>query len=399
MKQERLRNIASFINGAAFKPEDWNDKGLKIIRIQNLTNPNKPYNKTLRKVDDKYIVKKGDVLVSWSATIDVFTWENDEEALLNQHIFKVIFDFSKVEKRYFIFALKQTIDELTKFAHGSTMKHVVKKDFDNHQIFLPSLQDQIRIAEILTQAESLIVQRKESITLLDELLKSTFLEMFGSVLNNLKKFNIVKIEDISTAIKDGPHTSPKYTEGGIPILSTRNIRPGKVSFEDVKYVSLETYTFLTRNFKPSINDVIVTKGGTTGFAKVVDFDFPFCIWVHLAIIRPNIRINPIYLEHFINSDYGYFQTQKYTRGIANRDLGLTRIAKIELLLPPLALQNKFATIVEKVEVLKSEYQASFTELENMYGVLSQKAFKGEMKVNEYSNNEKLGMVAEKKAEY
>lgn len=380
MKLERLGNIATFINGAAFKPEDWNNEGLKIIRIQNLTNPDKPYNKTLRKVDDKYIVKNGDVLVSWSATIDVFIWKEEEDALLNQHIFKVVFDFSKVEKQYFIFALKQTIDELTKFAHGSTMKHVVKKDFDNHKILLPTLQNQTRIAEILIQAKNLITQRKESIILLDELLKSTFLEMFGSVLNNIKKFKVVKIEEISTAIKDGPHTSPQYVEEGIPILSTRNIRPGKVLFDDVKYVSSETYTFLTRNFKPSKNDVLVTKGGTTGFAKVVDFDFPFCIWVHLAIIRPNSKINPIYLEHFINSDYGYFQTQKYTRGIANRDLGLTRIAKIELLLPPLELQMQFATLVKKVEVLKNQYEASLKELENMYGVLNQKAFKGELNI-------------------
>jgi type I restriction enzyme S subunit len=140
------------------------------------------------------------------------------------------------------------------------------------------------------------------------------------------------------------------------------------------------YRELTKRFKPQRNDVLVTKGGTTGFAKVVDFDFPFCIWVHIAAIRPSKKIIPIYLEHYINSDYGYYQTQKNTKGAANRDLGLKKIAKIEIPLPPLELQNQFAQIIEKTEALKTQYYQSLQELENLYGSLSQKAFRGELNI-------------------
>jgi type I restriction enzyme S subunit len=81
-------DTGSYINGMAFKPTDWEQDGRPIIRIQNLTDPNKPLNRTTRQVEGRYIVCPGDLLVSWSATLDAFIWDR-EEAVLNQHIFKV----------------------------------------------------------------------------------------------------------------------------------------------------------------------------------------------------------------------------------------------------------------------------------------------------------------------
>nr|WP_315174509.1 restriction endonuclease subunit S [uncultured Flavobacterium sp.] len=408
MKHERLGNIATFINGAAFKPEDWNNEGLKIIRIQNLTNPNKPYNKTLRKVDDKYIVKKGDVLVSWSATIDVFIWEEDDDALLNQHIFKVVFDFSKVEKRYFIFALKQTIDELTKFAHGSTMKHVIKRDFDNHKILLPSLQDQIRIANILSKAENLINQRKESIALLDELLKSTFLEMFGDPLSNPKKFPIRKLNEFYISPKEGTKCGPfgsalkkdEYKSEGIPVWVMDNIsKNGEFIEKNSLWVDLNKFNGL-KSYSVINNDVIISRAGTVGKMCVVKTNQKFSL-ISTNLIRVRFGENLLPL-HFVSlMKYSIERIAKLRTGaegtFTHMNTGI--LDNIIFPYPPLELQNQFATIVEKVETLKTEYQSSLKELENMYGVLSQKAFKGELKVKEYTNKEVLGMVAETKGGY
>lgn len=248
------------------------------------------------------------------------------------------------------------------------------------KIPIPSITSQIQIATLLSKAEKLIEQRKQCISLLTEFLKSTFLEMFGDAKQNKKGFPICTIEQVSSEIKDGPHVSPKYSEMGIPIFSSRNIKPGELIMDEIKYVSEEMYMDLTKRFRPKINDVLITKGGTTGYAKVVDFDFPFCIWVHIAAIRPTQKIIPLYLEYFINSDYGYYQTQKYTKGAANRDLGLKKIAKIELPLPPIELQCQFAEIAENTIALKALYQSSLHELENLYGSLSQKAFNGKLEL-------------------
>ena len=93
------------------------------------------------------------------------------------------------------------------------------------------------------------------------------------------------------------------------ILSTRNVRPGELVLEDVKYVSQDTFEELTRIFRPQKGDVLVTKGGTTGYAKAVDFDWAFCVWVHIAVLRPISEIDPFYLEGAMNSDYCYKQSQ------------------------------------------------------------------------------------------
>ena len=116
-----LGEVAQFINGAAFKPEDWGDSGFPIIRIQNLTDESKPFNRTTRTVAEKLQVHPGDLLVSWSATLGVFTWKRPEIGLLNQHIFRVIPDESKVDKAYLRLALSGALSAMQKHLHGATM--------------------------------------------------------------------------------------------------------------------------------------------------------------------------------------------------------------------------------------------------------------------------------------
>src|SRR5579875_1563237 len=87
----KLRDVARYINGYAFKPSDWNTEGLPIIRIQNLNDPSKPFNYFTGKIPEKYCVHDGDILISWSASLGTYMWRG-EDAWLNQHIFKAIVD-------------------------------------------------------------------------------------------------------------------------------------------------------------------------------------------------------------------------------------------------------------------------------------------------------------------
>ena len=142
-----------YINGVAFRPSDWTGEGLPIIRIQNLTDSSKPLNRTRRKVDDIYQVEPGDLLVSWSATLDAFIWDR-EPALLNQHIFKVVPNSSVVTKRFLFYLLRLAIADMIKseHLHGSTMKHINRGPFLAHSVPIPPLEEQRRIvAEIEKQ--------------------------------------------------------------------------------------------------------------------------------------------------------------------------------------------------------------------------------------------------------
>lgn len=145
-----IRDTGEYINGLAFRESDWGDEGLPIIRIQNLTVPSKPFNRTSRQVDPVYIVHRGDILLSWSATLDAFTWRG-ETGVLNQHIFKVVPDNRLVHSPYLYHLLRHAIDLLKQSSHlhGSTMKHINRGPFLSFQVPLAPLAEQRRIvAEI-----------------------------------------------------------------------------------------------------------------------------------------------------------------------------------------------------------------------------------------------------------
>ena len=147
-----LGKMASFINGSAFKPDEWSNNGLPIVRIQNLTQDDAAYNYYDGDTTKKVIIDNGDILVSWSATLGVFPWSKGK-ALLNQHIFKVLFDKLDVNKEFFIYTVRVALDKMSEVAHGSTMRHVVKKDFDGTIVANPSVSEQERFATIAEQAD------------------------------------------------------------------------------------------------------------------------------------------------------------------------------------------------------------------------------------------------------
>ncbi len=261
---------------------------------------------------------------------------------------------------------------------GGSLLRADPQQVAKFSINLPPLDQQKKIADILDAADAYRQKTKALIAKYDELIQSLFLDMFGDISCNIK-FEIGVVGDLVTIVRDGPHVSPQYSESGIPILSTRNIRPFQLVMDEVKYVSEDMFQELTKKFKPKRGDLLLTKGGTTGFAKVVDWDWDFCIWVHLAALRINtIKAHPKYLEAALNSHFGYQQSQRYTRGIANKDLGLQRMIKIELPIPPLEIQNQFAERVQAIEEQKAQAQAGLEKAEELFNSLLQRAFKGEL---------------------
>ena len=158
----------------------------------------------------------------------------------------------------------------------------------------------------------------------------------------------VRLGEIVLGVSDGPHYSPQYLNSGIPFISTRNIASGILDFSSAKYISKELHEELCQRCKPKKWDVLYSKGGTTGIAAVNDSDIEFNVWVHVAVLSMGSFVYPYYLAMALNSPHCYELSQLYTHGTSNRDLGLTRMVKITLPLPPLAEQKR---IVAKLEEL------------------------------------------------
>ena len=175
---KKLGTIATCINGYAFKPDDWGKEGLPIIRIQNLTGSGEGFNYYDGEYPEKVEVNEGDVLISWSASLGVYLW-NQGKAVLNQHIFKVDFDKLPIDKYFFMYAVQQKLDEMGSKAHGSTMRHIVKKDFDNTRIAYPSIDKQIVFSDFVRQSDKSKFEAEKALEELNATYKKIILENLG----------------------------------------------------------------------------------------------------------------------------------------------------------------------------------------------------------------------------
>lgn len=244
---------------------------------------------------------------------------------------------------------------------------------------LPSLQEQKRIADILDRAETLRAKRRAVLAQLDELTQSIFVDIFGDPLKNPKEWHQAKLGDVIFSASDGPHVSPTYTEAGIPFISTRHVRAGEIIWEDLKFISQEEAEIQWEKCKPERGDILYTKGGTTGLAATVQTDQPFAIWVHVSLLKPDPqKVDSRWLESMLNNEFCYRQSQVLTHGIANRDLGLTRMVKIKMFLPPLSLQREFTRRVAALQKLKTQNKNSLAEQDELFASLQYRAFRGEL---------------------
>ena len=383
-----LGEVAEFINGAAFKPEDWHENGRKIIRIQNLNDSSKPYNLTTRNVDKKYEVNTGDILVSWSASLGVFEWLEMETAWLNQHIFKVIPDKAKVHKNYFKYSLGKALNDMECYLHGATMKHVNRKEFLSTKIYVPPLEEQRRIAAILDKADGVRRKRKEAIRLTEELLKSTFLEMFGDPVTNPKGWEIKTIEDITVnqkgAIKRGPFGGALkkdiFTQVGFLVYEQYHALNNDFSFERY-YIDEDKFEEM-KGFEVKPGDIIISCSGVYlgKLAIVPENAKPGIINQALLRITLNQRKmnNYFFVYHFSHES---FRAKFFA---ANRGSGVPNFPPISefktfpFIVPPIEEQNNFSARLRHIQGFRSKAYEGIKESENLFNSLLQRAFRGEL---------------------
>ncbi len=377
IEQKRLGDIATYINGFAFKPEDRGTVGLPIIRIQDLTGNAYDLGFYAGNYPERIEINDGDVLISWSASLGVYVW-NKGKALLNQHIFKVVFDKCEVNREYFVYAVRYKLKEMESKTHGATMKHIVKKDFDNTLIPFPTLEEQENIANLLDKISTIILVRQQQLQKLDELVKARFVEMFGELHYNRHGFKTVSVEEVCTMVKDGTHQTPQYTTDdihGFKFLSSKDVMSQKVDWKNIKYIPSELHEKLYSTLKPQRNDILMSKNGVNyGVAAVNDSDEVFDIYVSLALLRPKPIINPIYFRCVLNNPDTKEQFDSSIKGIGVPNLHLSEIKKTKILLPPIKLQNQFAAFVHQVDKSKVAVQKSLDEAQLLFDSLMQQYF-------------------------
>ena len=360
MEYKKLGDIATYINGYAFKPEQRGSEGLPIIRIQDLTGNAYDLGYYNGDYPKKVELNDGDVLISWSASLGVYLW-NRGKALLNQHIFKVVFDKVEIDKFYFMYAVEYNLDKMSLKTRGATMKHITKKDFDNVVIPYPDLDYQKEVAYRLTSLKGIIENYKKQLDLLDELVKARFMEMFGDPVLNEKSWRVIKLGKLCSKICSG--NTPKggsdnYTQEGLMFFRSQNVWKNRLELDDIVYIDQATHEKM-KETSLNYGDILITKTGRINTensslgrsALFLGKNDSANINGHVYLVRINSELvnRHFVLQILISPQYRDLIRRVCVGGIDKRQLNQNHIYDFPIIIPPLELQNQFASFVEEID--------------------------------------------------
>ncbi len=382
MRTAALGELAEFVNGAAFKPEDWHEAGLPIIRIQNLTDPSRPFNRTRRKVPERLHVLPGDLLVSWSATLGVFEWPaGGGEAVLNQHIFRVLHRADFVDKRYLMYVLHRALSDMGRHLHGATMKHVNRTEFLGTEVPLPSVGEQRRIAAVLDQADELRAKRHACLVLLDTLSEAIFLDMFGDPAADAH-LPLVPLADVCDIQIGYPFKSELYTphQDGVRLCRGANVLPGRLDWSDLRRYPTELASEFDA-YRLSVGDVIIAMDRPwikEGFkvALTTEYDAGALLVQRVARLRANEAVSSSYL-------YALLRRPSFVSHCRPTETTIPHISPREIrdysfAAPNPKLLRRFDEAVSHTAPLVSIAGAAAAETEVLFDSLQQRAFAGQL---------------------
>lgn len=409
--------LADKISGEwGVEPDD--DCGVKVIRTANFTNLGviNFSNIVLRKIESKKIEQKklisGDVIIEKSGGSPtqpvgrVVYFENPDSSIYLCNNFTTVLRPNKsiVFSKYLFYILfyNHLTKKTLRFQNKTT--GIINLKLENYlksEIPLPSLDDQIRIATVLTRAEKLIAKRKESIKALDEHLKSTFLEMFGDPVRNEKGWEKKPLGDcLNTHPQNGLYKHQSKYGNGTKIIRIDSFYDGYVEYiENLKRVDLTSSEI--EQYAVKKDDILINRVnsmeylGKVGVVPDISEDIVYESNMMRFCLNHEL-LTPIFLMFLWRTEFIKAQIKRRSKNAVNQSsINQQDVLLFSVLIPEKTLQNQFAAIVNKVEALKAKYTQSLSELENLYGSLSQRAFKGELDLGKLPvEEEQIGLHEE-----
>ena len=354
MEYKRLGDIATYINGYPFKPEDRGLTGLPIIRIQDLTGNSYDLGFYNGNYPERIEINDGDVLISWSASLGVYIW-NKGKALLNQHIFKVAFDKCEVNKQFFVYAVQYKLQEMGAKAHGATMKHIVKKDFDNTAIPFPALEEQEKIAQTMNRISRIISDRQQQLQKLDELVKARFVELFGDPELNPRGLPVLPWNAVFLTTTGKLDSNAMVENGRYPFFTC-----AKESYK------IDSYAF-------DCEALLLAGNNAAGIYDVKHYKGKFNAYQRTYVLRlMNEKWSYILFKRQLEDKLQYLQSQ--SKGTNTRYLTLGILNELRFVVPPVAEQEQFAVFVEQTDKSKVVVQKALDEAQTLFDSLMQKYF-------------------------
>ena len=389
----RVGDLAEQVRGVTYGKEDASKTPatgfLPVLRAGNITDGGLVFDDLVYvpagRVSARQKIKKGDIVIAASSgSLDVVGKAAPALAAFDGGFgafCKVIRPNDKVDAAYLAQFFKtpgyrRTISSL---AAGANINNLKSEHLDDLQVRLPPLPEQRRIAAILDQADALSAKRREALALLDSLTQSFFIEMFGDPAINPHQWPVGRIADLLESASYG--TSEKSASAGeFPVLRMKNLtRSGELDLRNLKYMELPEG--LRSKYLVRAGDVLFNRTNSAdlvGKTAMVPQGLPPLAYAgYLIRLRVNAANSPTYLSRFLNTGYAKLMLRGMCKSIiGTANINATEIQAMKIAVPPLPLQQTFATRIQAVEALKATHRAALAELDALFASLQHRAFAG-----------------------
>ena len=363
----KLTDVCDILYGYPFDSSKFNsNNGIGVVRIRDIV---RGYTETFTTEDcsEQYAVKKGDILVGMDGEFNIAKWQG-APAMLNQRVCKLS-PKANLDKNYLFYYMPIILKSIEARTPFVTVKHLSAKELNNVYLQLPSIEEQRKIALVLSTIDLLIGNYYTQLQDLGNLVKSRFIEMFGNISNS--KFPTKKIGDVCV-LKSGT-TFPKNVEENHGFYIYAKVSDmtlegnSKYIKNSKKHVSFDIGK---KSFIPKGSVIFPKRGGAIGTNKKRILLYDTCVDLNIMGVTPGPELLTEFLYYYFDS----IDMQTLCDGSTVPQINNKDIAPLEIGMPSITLQSQFADFVTQVDKSKLAVQQSLNELETLKKSLMQQYF-------------------------